>query len=113
MNAPFRQQGLAVLFCLGLAVAVGTPARADQAQAVAAVRQVSRVIDVKAEPGGNMYVLVKEEAVDWDKFASAVCTLIRPYQGRIFKVRVIEITQAVFHKKPKDWKRLGEADCGG
>lgn len=125
MNQFFRQPRLAaflprrcVAVALSAALAVpvllgaAAPAHADQAQAVATVRKISQVVDVKAEPGGNMYVIVKPVSADWDNFADAVCTLVKPFQARIFKVRVIEISKAVFSKKPQDWTRLGEASCG-
>lgn len=95
-----------------LLVAAVVPARADQASAIAAVRQVYRVVDAKADTGGNLYVLVKEENLDWGRYAAALCKLVKPHQARIFRVRMIELTKANNTKPPASWPRLGEAACG-
>lgn len=90
---------------------VSGPALADQASAVRAVKAQPRVVDAQADNAGNMYVLVKPEKVSWNLYASALCSLVRSHQGRIFRVRVVELTQANYSKPPATWPRLAEADC--
>lgn len=99
---------LAVM-CTLLAAA---PALADQASAVQAVKVQPRVIDAQVDNGGNMYVLVRAEKISWPQYAAALCQVVRPHQGRIFRMRVIELTQANYSKPPASWQRLAEADCG-
>lgn len=93
----------ALMFC--------TPALGDQASAIQALKAQPRVVDARADKSGNMYVLVKAENVSWSHFASAVCAFVRPHQGRIFRVRVVELTQADYGKSPASWPRLAEASC--
>jgi|AGTN01.1.fsa_nt_gi hypothetical protein len=102
-----RRLGLAAVLCV-LSLA---PARADQASALESVRAQPRVVNAQMDTAGNMYVLVKPEKVQWKMFAGAVCSLVKPHQGRIFRVRVIEVTQANYGKPPATWPRLAEADC--
>lgn len=102
-----RRLGLAAALCV-LALA---PARADQASALQSVRSQPRVVDAQMDNAGNMYVLVKPEKIQWTMFAGAVCSLVKPHQGRIFRVRVIELTQANYSKPQATWPRLAEADC--
>lgn len=88
------------------------PAHADQATAIQAVKGQPRVIDAQVDNSGNMYVLVKPEKAPWSQYANALCSVVKPHQGRIFRVRVIELTQANYSKPPASWQRLAEADCG-
>lgn len=106
-----RRVGIAVTLCAA-ALCASVPARADQASALQSVRSQPRVIDAQMDTSGNMYVFVKPEKLQWKAFAGAVCSLVKPHQGRIFRVRVIEITQANHSKPPASWPRLAEADCG-
>lgn len=94
------------------AVLAWTPAHADQATALQAVKAQPRVIDALVDNSGNMYVFVKPEKLPWNLFASSLCSVVRPHQGRIFRMRVIEVTQANYSKPPGSWQRLAEADCG-
>lgn len=100
--------GLAVLLVL-LAV---VPARADQASAIQAVKVQPRVIDAQMDNSGNMYVFVKPEKAPWPQFAAALCNVVKPHQGRIFRSRIIDVTQVNYGKPPGSWTRLAEADCG-
>lgn len=106
-----RLAGLAVF--IAMAVCVAMPAHADLDSALTSVKAQARVVDAQADKSGNMYVLVKPEKLNWNLFAGAVCSLIRPHKARIFRVRVIEITQANNSKPPATWSRLGEAACSG
>ncbi|HLO75775.1 MAG TPA: hypothetical protein VK196_04895 [Magnetospirillum sp.] len=99
---------LAVLY----AVLAWSPAYADQASALQAVKVQPRVIDAKVDNSGNMYVFVKPEKAPWSQYANALCSIVRPHQGRIFRMRVIDVTQANYSKPPGSWQRLAEADCG-
>lgn len=99
------------LAALAAGMLAWTPAFADQASALQAVKAQPRVVDAEVDTTGNMYVLVKNEAISWNQFAGAVCSLVRPHQGRIFRVRVVELTQAVRGKPPGSWTRMGEASC--
>ena len=98
------------LAVLGFVLAA-VPAYADQASAVQAVKAQPRVVDARVDNSGNMYVLVKPEKVSWAQYANALCNVVRPHQGRIFRVRVIELTQANYSKPPATWQRLAEGDC--
>lgn len=104
----------ALLFLCATLVAPSavTPAHADQASAVAAVKAQPRAVDAQVDNSGNMYVLVKPEKVPWPQYAAALCSVVKPHQGRIFRVRIIELTQANYSKPPASWTRLAEADCG-
>lgn len=104
-----RRLGLAAVLCVMALV----PARADQASALQSVRAQPRVVDAQMDNAGNMYVFVKPEKLQWKMFAGAVCSLVKPHQGRIFRVRVIEVTQANYSKPPASWSRLAEASCAG
>ncbi len=89
-------------------------AMADQASAVKAVKAQPRVIDAVADASGNLFASVKPEAkVPWDQFASLLCGVVRPHQGRIFSVKVVDLTSVTPAKKPTEWRRLGESRCGG
>lgn len=89
-----------------------TPALADQATAVQAVRGNPRVIDAQMDTTGNLYAFVKADAkVSWGQFGSYLCNVVRPHQGRIFKVRIVDVTKANFSQPPGNWQRLGEASC--
>lgn len=90
----------------------GGAAHADQASALQAVKGQPRAIDAHVDNSGNMYVLVKPDKVSWGQYAAALCGVIKPHQGRIFRVRVIDLTQANYSKPPASWQRLAEADCG-
>lgn len=91
---------------------LSTPAWADQASAVAAVRQQPKVVDASVDKSGNMYVLVKPESLAWSQYAAYLCKVITPHQSRIFRVRVIDITKAIRTQPEEKWARAGEAACG-
>lgn len=98
-----------VLALLGL---IAAPAYADQATAVQAVRSHDRVIEAQMDATGNLYAFVKFDAkVPWAQFATYLCQVVKPHQGRIFKVRVVDVTKANFSQNPNNWPRLGEASC--
>lgn len=99
------------LFVLALAAMFPSAVWADQASAVAAVRQQPRVVDVSADTQGNMYVLVKAENISWNQYAAYLCKVVAPHQGRIFNVRVVELTRAIRTQPPVKWDRLGQAAC--
>lgn len=99
------------LFALALATLFPSVTWADQASAVAAVRQQPRVVDVSADSQGNMYVLVKGENISWNQYAAYLCKVVAPHQGRIFNIRVIELTRAIRTQPPAKWDRLGQAAC--
>lgn len=92
-------------------VLAAAPARADQATALAAVRQQAKVVDASADTQGNMYVLVKPQSLAWDQFAAYLCKVVAPHQARIFRVRVVELTKAIRTQPAAKWDRLGEAAC--
>lgn len=94
------------------AILAWNPAFADQASAIQTVKAQPRAIDAQVDNSGNMYVFVKPEKVSWNLYASALCNIVRPHQGRIFRMRIIEVTQANYSKPPGSWPRLAEADCG-
>lgn len=94
------------------AIMAWSPALADQASAIQAVKVQPRAIDAQVDNSGNMYVFVKPEKFSWGLYASALCNIVRPHQGRIFRMRIIEVTQANYSKPPGSWPRLAEADCG-
>lgn len=90
-----------------------TPALADQASALAAVRDTPRVIDARVDGSGTLYAFVKADAkVPWPQFADYLCKVVVPHQGRIFKVRVVDVTAANYSQPPANWPKLGEATCG-
>lgn len=99
------------LFALALALSAPSAAWADQASAVAAVRQQPRVIDVSTDSQGNMFVLVKAENIAWNQFAAYLCKVVAPHRGRIFNIRIIELTKAIRTQPPAKWDRLGNAAC--
>ncbi|HTH15251.1 MAG TPA: hypothetical protein VL974_01250 [Magnetospirillum sp.] len=86
-------------------------AAADQATAIQAAKAQPRVIDAQVDNSGNMYLFVKPEKIAWSQFAAGMCGVVKPHQGRIFRMRVIEVTQANYSKPPASWPRLAEADC--
>lgn len=102
-----RRLGLAAV----LAVLPWMPALADQVTALQAVRAQPRVIDAQVDNSGNLYVIVKPDKVSWSQYAAGMCGVVKPHQARIFRVRVIEVTQANYSKPPGSWTRLAEADC--
>jgi len=93
------------------AIVAAAPAQADQVSALAAIREQPKVIDVSADTSGNVYVLVKAENVAWPQYAGYLCKVAAPHQGRIFRVRIIELTKAVRTQPAAKWDRLGEAAC--
>lgn len=102
----------AAMMMMAVSAPVSAPAWADQASAIAAVRQQPRVVDVSADSQGNMYVLVKAENLSWPQYAAFMCKVVAPHQARIFRVRVVELTKAVRTLPEAKWDRLGEASCG-
>lgn len=88
------------------------PAHADQALAIQAARIQPKAVDVSVDTGGNMYVLVKPEKIAWQQYASAMCEVVKPFQGRIFRVRVIDLTKAKPGAPKATWDRLADAPCG-
>ncbi|MBI5165950.1 MAG: hypothetical protein HY985_18875 [Magnetospirillum sp.] len=99
-----------VLFAAALLVS--TPAFADQDTAIKAVRAQPRALDAVVDSGGNMYVSVKEDSkFPWSQYAAGLCQVVKPHQGRIFKVRVVDILSVMASRAPGGWKRLGEASC--
>lgn len=100
------------LFAIIGMFAASTPALADQASAVQAVRKQAHVIEAQMDASGNLYAVVKADAkVPWDQFAGYLCKVAKPHQGRVFKVRVVDVTKANFSQAPGNWPRLGEAAC--
>lgn len=97
-----------LFLCATLAAA---PAYADQASALAAVKAQPRTVDAQVDTSGNMYVLVKPEKLAWPQYAAALCSLVKPHQARIFRIRIVELTQANYSKPPASWSRLAEGDC--
>lgn len=104
-----RRLSLAILLPVLLAAA---PVQADQVSALQTVKAQPRVVDAELDTSGNMYVLVKPEKIAWNQYAAAMCSLVKPHQARIFRMRIVEITQATRGKPPASWSRLAEADCG-
>jgi hypothetical protein len=88
-----------------------TPAFADQTSALDAARRQPRAVDVKIDNQANLYVFVKPEKLAWGQYAAGMCGVVKPHQGRIFRVRVIDITQVNHAQPPGAWQRLAEADC--
>lgn len=101
-----------MMAALAVSTLAWTPAVADQATALQAVKAQSRVVDAQTDASGNMYVLVRPENISWGHYAGALCSLVKPHQGRIFRMRIIELTQANRGKPPGSWTRLAEASCG-
>ena len=102
---------LSVIAVLG-ALALASPALADQASAVQAVKGQPRIIDALVDNSGNLFASVKpDNKIPWDKFAEHLCIVVRPHQARIFVVRVVDVTAVNFAKRPTEWKRLAEARC--
>lgn len=93
------------------AVLLASPAMADQLSALNAVKAQPRVVDAELDKSGNMYVLVKAESINWTQIASSLCNVVKPHQARIFRIRMIELTQANHTKQPATWTRLAEGDC--
>jgi hypothetical protein len=97
----------------GLAALGGGAAKADEAGAIAQVRQVERVVDVGVDTHRNMWVIVKADSkVNWNAFASGVCSLVQPYGARIFLVKVVDSTSVPHSRDPAKWTMLGGANCG-
>jgi hypothetical protein len=94
------------------AMLAAAPAYADQATAIQAVKMQPRVVDAQVDTSGNMYVLVKPDRVSWGQVAASLCGVVKPHQARIFRMRMVEVTQANYSKPPGGWPRLAEADCG-
>ncbi|MBC7952591.1 MAG: hypothetical protein H7Z12_12335 [Rhodospirillaceae bacterium] len=95
-----------------LVLLAAAPAQADQATALQDVKSQPRVLDAKMDNSGNMYVVVKPEKAPWNMLAAGLCGVVKPHQGRIFRIRVIDVTQVNNGKPPATWTRLAEADCG-
>lgn len=95
-----------------LVVLTITSAQADQATAIQAAKAQPRVLDALVDNSGNLYVFVKPEKAPWGMFAAGLCGVVKPHQGRIFRTRVIDVTQVNHGKPPGTWTRLAEADCG-
>ncbi len=91
--------------------ALWNPAQADQASALDAARMQPRVIDAKLDNQANLYVMVKPDKIAWNQFAAGMCGVVKPHQARIFRVRIIDVTQVANGKPPGSWTRLAEADC--
>ncbi len=89
--------------------------QADQASAVAAARSLPGVIDAVADTTGNLYVSVKpnNDSLKMKQFAAFVCRIIIPHEGRIFRVRVVDITAVPPSKPPGSWPRIAEVKCDG
>lgn len=100
------------LAALAVAALACTPAQADQASALATVKMQPKAVDAQVDTSGNMYVLVKPEKIQWGQYAAAMCSVVKPHQARIFRVRVVEVTKAAPGKPQGSWERLAEADCG-
>lgn len=96
---------------LAVAVLGWNPAQADQASAVKAVKAQPKAVDARADKSGNLYVLVKPESIQWSKYAQAMCSVVKPHQARIFRVRVVDVTKANYGKPEASWDRIGEAAC--
>ncbi|MCR6632356.1 MAG: hypothetical protein NVV74_21195 [Magnetospirillum sp.] len=88
-----------------------SPALADQSSAIQAVKGQPKVLDAQVDNSGNMYVFVKPEKIAWGQYAAGLCGVVKPHQGRIFRMRIIAVTQANYSKPPASWDRLAEADC--
>ncbi len=97
---------------LSLGVVLAAPAAwADQESAIQTVRNHPKILDVKVDTTGNLYAIVKPENAAWAQYASYLCQVITPHQARIFKVRIIDVTKAVFSLPPGKWQKLAEANC--
>lgn len=98
-----------------MAFAIPAPAHADQASAIEAARAVPGVVDAVVDTTGNLYVSVKpnNDPARMKSFAGFVCQVVTPHQGRIFRVRVVDITAVTPSKAPGAWARLAEAKCDG
>lgn len=104
-------RALSLFATIGLFASIAS-ALADQASAVQAVRNHAHVIEARMDATGNLYALVKPDAkVPWEQFASYLCKVAKPHRGRVFKVRVVDVTKANFSQAPGNWPRLGEAAC--
>lgn len=97
-----------------LLLAVVGPAKADQASAVAAARQLPLVLDAIPDPAGNLWVTVMQRpSVQWNALATQVCQVVVPHHARIFLVKIVDFNSVRTSKKPSDWHMLGGANCGG
>jgi hypothetical protein len=95
------------------AVLATSPALADQASAVAMVKQQMGVLDAVPDHAGNLWVKVlPNPGVDWSGYATALCTAIIPHHGRIFLIKVVDATSVKGSKKPQEWRMMGGANCG-
>lgn len=95
-----------------LLLATATPARADQASALAAVRSQPRVLDATIDNRGNLYVVVKNDnAVNWTQYAALLCQLVRPHQAMVFQTHVVDLLSVGKGAKPNEWKALGTVNC--
>ncbi len=94
-----------------LVMGVALPALADQASAIQAVRAQRFVTDAQVDNSGNMYVFVKPDTVAADDFAVHLCKVVVPHQGRIFRVRIIDVSKANLTQPSKGWPRLADAAC--
>ncbi|CAA7613541.1 hypothetical protein [Magnetospirillum sp. UT-4] len=98
---------------LALCGLLAAPAYADRATALKALKGTPPVVDATVDNSGNLYALVKGDSkIPWNVVAANICRFVAPHQGRIFKVRVVDLTHALPAKPPAAWTRLGEADCG-
>lgn len=92
--------------------ALAPRALADGDSALAAARAVPGALDVRLDDRGNMFVVVKNDKVNWNQYAIYMCGVVRPHQARIFKTHVIDMTSVGRGAKPSTWKELAQADCG-
>lgn len=94
-----------------LVAGVALPALADQASAIQAVRAQRFVTDAQVDNSGSMYVFVKPDTVAAEDFATYLCKVVVPHQGRIFRIRIIDVSKANLTQPSKGWPRLADVAC--
>lgn len=100
-----------VLVLLLLAGSAGL-AQATPDSALAKAKTLPDVVDARLDERGTLWLMVKNQEANWDKYAAVTCKLMQPHHARIFAVRVVDFTSVGRFRTSEDWKQLGAAKCG-
>ncbi|MFD2235100.1 hypothetical protein [Phaeospirillum tilakii] len=103
---------LALTLVAGLLGLTAAPAQADRAAALAKAKAQAGVMDAEIDDRAILWLLVKNQDADWNKYARLMCQLMQPYEAMIFGVRVVDFTSRGRFRSPEEWTLLGSAKCG-
>jgi len=102
---------LRLLLAIFLLALTPLAARADVASAVAAVRAKPGVLDALIDDRGNLWVVVKNDKINWDQYGIFMCQVVRPHQARVFMAHIVDVTSVGRGTKPQQWKNLSQVNC--